>query len=157
MLENFRSIIANTQVEQLQCLDKNSTPSAKKHGVSKRTADKWLAEYDKTLNMSVWLKYKLADRDHVVALKCVVCSQFKAKLESTRNYRSAFIEGTNNIRTSTFKEHITTDMHAHAMALFKKQRSSSMFEYAPIARALTNVWMVERSNEAQVRDCLHSS
>ena len=37
-----------------------------KRGINKRTADTWLAEYDKELNTSVWLRYELADRDHVV-------------------------------------------------------------------------------------------
>ena len=132
-------------------LPSTSAPPAKKRGVSKRTADKWLAEYDKTLNTSVWLKYELADRDHVVALKCAVCSQFKAKLESMRNYRSAFIEGTSNVRTSTFKEHATTDMHTRVMALFKKQQSSSVYEYALIARALSNLSMDERTKERTKR------
>ena len=134
-------------------VDESSSASATpaKRGVNKRTADKWLAEYDKTLNTSIWLKYELADRDHVVALKCSVCTQFREKLESMRNYRTAFIEGTTNVRTSTFKEHATTDMHTRAMSLFKKQQSSSVLEYAPIARALTNLPMDERSMQQTQR------
>ena len=50
-------------------------PETKKRGVSKKTAEKWVVENDKELNMSVWLKFEVADRDHVVALKCAVCSQ----------------------------------------------------------------------------------
>ena len=133
----------------------DKTPSSSvplvKRGVNKCTADKWLAEYDKELNTSVWLKYELADRDHVVAQKCAVCTQFKTRLESMRNYRSAFIHGTTNVRTSTFKEHATTDMHTRAMSLFKKQQSSSVLEYAPIARALTNLPMDERSKQRTKR------
>ena len=91
----------------------DKTPLAKR-GVNKRTADKWLAEYDKELKTSVWLKYELADRDHVVALKCAVCTQFKTRLESMRNYRSAFIDDTTNIRTSTFKEQPCYNRHAHS-------------------------------------------
>ena len=120
-----------------------------KRGVNKRTADKWLAEYDKELNKSVWLRYELADRHHVVALKCEVCVQFRTRLESMRNYHSAFIDGTTNVRTSTFKEHARTDMHTRAMSLFKKQQSSTVLEYAPIARALTNLPMDERSKQVQ--------
>ena len=124
----------------------SSVPLAKR-GVNKRTADKWLAEYDKELNTSVWLKYELADRDNVVALKCAVCTQFKTRFESMRNHHSAFIDGTTNVHTSTFKEHATSDMHTRAMSLFKKQQSSSVLEYAPIARALTNLPMDERSKQ----------
>ena len=64
-----------------------------------------------------------------------------------RNYRSPFIGGTTNVRTSTFKEHATTDMHTRAMSLLKKQQSSSVLEYAPIARALTNLPMDKRSKQ----------
>ena len=76
-------------------------------------------ENDRVLNTSVWLKFDMADRDHVSSLRCEVCSQFKDKLVSMR---PAFINGTMNFRTTTFKEHAATDMHAHAMVLFKKQR-----------------------------------
>jgi hypothetical protein len=70
-------------------VDESSSASATpaKRGVNKRTADKWLAEYDKTLNTSIWLKYELADRDHVVALKCSVCTQFREKLVSHSIHR----------------------------------------------------------------------
>ena len=54
-----------------------------------------------------------------------------------RNYRASFIDGTSNVKTSSFKEHTSTDMHVRAMHLFKKQQSTNVFEYAPIARALT--------------------
>ena len=47
------------------------------------------------------------------------------------NYRASFIDGTSNVKTSSFKE------HAMAMHLFKKQQSTNVFEYAPIVRALT--------------------
>lgn len=127
-----------------------SCPPAKRE-VSRRTADKWLAEYDRDLNTSVWLRYELANRDRVVALKCAVCAQFKTKLESMRNYRPAFIDGTTNVRTSTFKEHARTDMHNRAMCLFKKAQSSSVLDYAPIARALTNLPMDERSKQRTKR------
>ena len=63
------------------------------------------------------------------------------------HYRSAFIDGITNVRTSMFKEHARTDMHTRAMSLFKKQQSSSVLEYAPIARALTNLPMDVRSKQ----------
>ena len=39
------------------------------------------------------LKFEVADRDHVSLLKCSICSQFSEKLQSMRNFRSAFIDG----------------------------------------------------------------
>ena len=94
-------------------------PPGKKRAVSWKTVEKWVMENDRTLNTSVWLKFDMADRDHVLALRCDVCSQFKERLQSMRNFRPAFIEGTTNVRTTTFKEHAATDMHARAMGLDK--------------------------------------
>ena len=125
-------------------------PPAKRE-VSRCTADKWLAEYDRDLNTSVWLRYEPADRDCVVALKCAVCVQFKTKLECMRSYCPAFIDGMTNVRTSTFKEHARTDMHNRAMCLFKKAQSNSVLDYPPIARALTNLPMDERSKQRTKR------
>jgi len=51
----------------------------KKRAVSKHTTKKWVKEFDKMLNTSV------ADRDHVVSLSSVVCSQFQSKLVGMRN------------------------------------------------------------------------
>ena len=106
-----------------------------------------MVENDRALNTSVWLKFDMADRDHVLSLRCDVCSQFKEKLFSMRNFRPAFIEETTNVRTSTFKEHAATDMHARAMVLFKKQRASSVCEYAPIAEALLQPSMDDATQE----------
>ena len=133
----------------------DKTPSSSvpltKRGVYKRTADKWLSEYDKELNTSVWLKYELADCDHAVTLKCAVCTQFRTRFESMRNNRSTFIDGTTNVRTSTLMEHATIDMQTRAMSLFKKQQFSSVLEYAPIIRALTNLPMDEQSKQRTKR------
>ena len=52
------------------------------------------------------------------------------------NYSAAFIGRSKNLRASSFKDHAATDMHARAMLLFKKQSSSDVTEYAPIAKAL---------------------
>ena len=82
----------------------------------------------------MWLKFDMADREHVSLLRCAVC--FREKLAGMRNTRPAFIEGTTCVRTTAFKEHAATDMHARVMALFKKQHASSVCEYAPISAAL---------------------
>ena len=103
--------------------------------MQRRTVEKWITENDRELNTSVWLKFEMADREHVSLLKCSVCSLFSEKLESMRNFRPAFITGTPNIRVSNVKDHAGTDMHSRAMLLFKKQQSSSVEDYSPIARS----------------------
>ncbi len=94
-------------------------------------------ENDWELNTSTWLKLEMVDREHVALLKCSVCSQFATKLESMRNFKAAFIDGSSNIRLSSVKDHAATDMHAYAMLLLKKQQSSSIVDYAPIAKCFS--------------------
>ena len=76
-----------------------------------KSVDKWISENDKELNTSTWLKYTVVDRLHVVSLLCSVCTQFKSKLEGMRNYNPAFIDGSKNLRTSSFKDHAGSSMH----------------------------------------------
>ena len=68
-----------------------------------------------------------------------------------RNFRPAFIDGTTNVRLSTVKDHVGTDMHARAMLLYKKQRSSNVCDYAPIARSLTQSSMDASTREKTKR------
>ena len=46
-------------------------PPLKKRGVTTKTVYKWIADNDKTLNTTTWLKYDKADREHVATLKCI--------------------------------------------------------------------------------------
>ncbi len=56
-----------------------------------------------------------------------------------------------NVRTTRFKEHAVTDMHAHAMGLLKKQHASRVCEYAPIAAALLQPLMDDATREQTKR------
>ena len=64
----------------------SNLPPSKKHGVTTKTVDKWIADNDKTHNTTTWLKYDKDGREHVATLKCSVCFRFNDKLLSTRNY-----------------------------------------------------------------------
>ena len=92
----------------------SSSSLPKRRPVQRRTVEKWIVENDRELNTSVWLKFEMADREHIALLKCSVCSQFATKLESMRNFKAAFIDGSSNIRISSVKDHAATDMHARA-------------------------------------------
>ena len=85
-------------------------------------------ENDQELNTSVWLKFETAadDRDHVATLKCAVCSWFRERPQPMRNYRPAFIEGTSDVHTSTFKDHADTDMHKYAMVLLRRHNLAGL-------------------------------
>ena len=88
-----------------------SASDAKRPKVQVRTVEKWIQEYNKSLNTSLWLKFKKSDCDHVLSLHCAVCVQFKDKLILMRDFWPAFIEGTCNIKTSSVKDHAA--MHDH--------------------------------------------
>ena len=107
--------------------------------VTRKTVEKWIRENDKTLDTTLWLKFDVVvavDHDHVSKLKCSICDQFEERLISMWNYNSAFVEGTTNTHASSFKEHASTEMHKRAMILYKKEHSTNVCDYAPIARAL---------------------
>ena len=117
----------------------DGAPLAKRRKVTTKTVEKWKVENDRALNTSIWLVYNKLDRDHVESLKCGVCVRFEDKIRGCRNFNSAFIEGSKNLRASSFKDHAATDMHKRAMVLFHKSRSSDVTEYAPIAKALSTL------------------
>ena len=61
---------------------------------------------------------------------------FKTRYAVCATTAMCFIGGSKNLRASSFKDHAASDMHAQAMLLLKKQSSSDVTEYAPIAKAL---------------------
>ena len=89
----------------------------------------------------------MADHEHVALLKCSVCFELSTKLESTRNFKPAFLDGSSSVRVSAVQDHAATDMHAYAMLLLKKQRSSSVVDYAPIAKCFSEASMDQSTRE----------
>lgn len=104
-----------------------------------KSVDKWIVENDKELQTSVWLKYDVLNREQVECLKCSVCTQFQSRLVGMRNYSSAFINGSKNLRASNFKDHASSSMHKKAMDLLRRQQGTDIVEYSPIARALAGI------------------
>ena len=117
----------------------SSSSLPKKRAVQKKTVEEWISQHDKLLNTSVWLKFDTADRHHVATLRCPICSQFKTQLESMRNFRPAFIDGTTKVRISS--QGPCRNGHAHSsydtysiiaracMILYKKQRSTNICDF----------------------------
>ena len=129
--DNFRSTIApGRAIVILSDRKKRSAssslkcPSAKKRTLTKSTVDRWIADNDKALSTSTWLKYDVDTAAHgrVAALKCSACCQFCDKLIGMRNYSAAYIEGSTNLHTSSFKDHAASEMHSRAMLLLKKEQ-----------------------------------
>ena len=66
-----------------------------------------------------------------------MCIELQDNLHGMRDYSNAFISGSKTLRASSFKDHAASDMHARAMLLLKKQRSSDdVTEHALLAKAL---------------------
>ena len=57
------------------------------------------------------------------------------KIRGSRNFSAAFIDGSENLRTTSFKDHAKTDMHERAMVLSKKEQSQNICDYSPLARS----------------------
>ena len=98
--------------------------------------------------VATWLNNDKADRYHVLRLKCTFCTKFVDTMGGSRNFSSAFIEDSTNLRTSSFKEHAKSDMHKSATLLLKCEQSTNVCDYAPIARVLCRI---EEVAEAKIR------
>jgi len=104
-------ISAGQESEEAGQLAGKQCAHAKKRSVLKSTVDKWIAENDKGLNTSVWLRYNTDPGNHtrVVTLKYWICAGFKDRLVGRRN-STAFVEGSVNLRTSGSKDHAASNM-----------------------------------------------
>ena len=114
----------------------SSDSSTKKRAVTAKSVDKWILDHDKDINTTTWLQYEMADCYHVAKLKCTICTQFVDKIRGSKNFNPAFIDGSTNLRTSSFKDHAKSDMHERAMLQLKKEQSTDVRDYAPIAKSL---------------------
>ena len=126
----------------------SASSTSKKSLVSVATVDKWVLDHDKTLNTATWLAYEKVDRHHVALLRCSVCKRFEERIKNSRNFSPAFIDGTSNLRTLSFKDHAKSDMHGRAMELLRREQSTSVTEYSPIARAF---YRMDESVEKQTK------
>lgn len=61
----------------------------------------------------------------------MTCTRYELKIRSCKNFSPAFIEGTKQVKTSTFKAHAESIMHDRSMKLHKKNQGASFDEYAP--------------------------
>ena len=89
-----------------------------------------MRDNDKSLNTSTWLVFEM-DGDRASLLRCNICCKFKDRLESMRNFRLAYIEGSSNVKTSSFKEHADSEMHKRAMELQRKSQGTATINDVP--------------------------
>ena len=79
------------------------------------------------------------DYSHAASLKCTLCTRFEDKINSCQNFNPALVEGSQNLRASSYKDHATTDMHKRAMVLFHKSEETDVSDYVPIATTLNTL------------------
>ena len=127
----------NTSERGKRLLDSSSDCSSsscvpKRRVGQKRTFEDWISQCDREFDTSVWLKYNAANRKHVAALRCSVCSQSRTQLESMRNFRPAFIDGTTNKQQSSNGEYsaIARSMSQVPMDASTRDRTKRKFEIA---------------------------
>ena len=67
------------------------------------------------------------------------------KIRGSRNFSPA---GSANLKTLSIKDHAKTDMHARAMLLLKREQSTNVCDYSPIARSLFGM---DQEAEAKIK------
>ena len=129
-------------------------PDAKRRSVSVKTVEKWISKNDKGLSTATWLVFERTDSDwyHVARLKCSVCTRFKRQLEGVRNYNPAFIDGSTNMKASSFKDHASTEMHKKVMDLHKKSESNYSIQTTPIAKVLHHRFCYANHHQGSAQD-----
>ena len=130
MVESSQSCTDSEHSEQATAL-----PS-KQRALMVSTVKRWISENDEAFNTAAWLTFEVSGWSVVTSLKCSVCSKFQDKLRGMRNFKLVFIDGSRNLWISSVKDHVSSDMHSRSMLLLKKASSSSVLDYAPIAKAL---------------------
>ena len=82
-------------------------------------------ENDSEFEYSCWLKFNMADLERVTFLKCSICPQFCTKLESMRNFKLVFNDGSSYLHISVVKDHAATDMlNAIVISFIAKEQHS---------------------------------
>ena len=96
------------------------------------------------------------DKSHVSLLWCSVCREYREKICSMNNYSSAWVNGSDNHRTSYVLDHAASEQHKNAMGKLRtaqaKAHSELVIQYAPIACALSMLSEVDQTRMRQKFD-----
>ena len=87
--------------------------------------------------MAKWLSYNKVDQEYIATLRYSVCTCFKDKLHSSRNFNSAVIVDCTNLQASTFKDH--TSQTSVSDDALKKTQSRDVSAYMSIAKPLSTL------------------
>ncbi len=85
------------------------------------------------------------DKSLVDTLWCSVCRRYENGICSFKNFSRAWIDGSNNHKTSNVSDHARSEPHKAAMMLLRKEQAKTRNEpitsYSPIARSLLSTSM----------------
>ena len=102
--------------------------------------------------MVTWLECEMvmaSGKKIMRSFKCSVCSKYRIRKESSRNFSDRWIVGAKSLRTSNIRDHRKNNQHALAMSLLMKERASSCgqgsLSYAPIVQALNTLSDTEKA------------
>jgi len=65
-------------------------------------------------------------RKMVRVLKCSICSKYKSRIESSRNFRDKWIMETELLRMSSIRDHGKNKQHMLAMSLLAKDHATGL-------------------------------
>ena len=92
------------------------------------TFKKWKRDLDKEFNTVTWLECETvmaSGKNMVRLLKCSVCSKYRIRIESSRNFSDKWIVGAEILCTSNIQDHRKNNQHTLAMSLLMKERATS--------------------------------
>ena len=86
--------------------------------------------------------YEMTDRDYVLGRSCCVCTQFREKLEGTRNHNAAYTVGSNQkLPASSFKDHASSNIPT----LTRYTSQETAVHRYPVLRVMDSVRFVQQT------------
>lgn len=119
----------------------SSVKKAKGRQFLKSGFEKWQRDNEKEHKTLTWLRYNMdSDRAHVASLFCCVCRKYEKNISSLKNFSSAWVLGSTNLRLSNMLDHARSEVHKLAMSRLMadsaKERGLSIVQSTPIGRSL---------------------
>ena len=103
---------------------------------------KWQSTYKREHQSLSWLRCDVdsCDKSIVDLLWCEVCRQHDDSIRGMKNYSAAWVNGTDNHKTSCIVDHATSSQHKAAMNRFRLKQAKAnavpLATFSPIVHSL---------------------
>ncbi len=120
-------------------------PKKRKCQITVTTFNKWQGQYNSLHKSLLWLRCDKdrTDRRLVSALWCCICRKYEKHITGLKNFSKAWIDGTDNQRTSSVVDHASSNQHTAAMVRYNQDQAKAFGEpassYSPIVRLLSTM------------------